>query len=658
MNVKQKFFALAGIAGLIMAIVSGIGYFTASSAVYETTEEKIVSIIHAENNVAEAWLLQKGQLGEGVASILTQLSADQEDMARSHELTQAVTNDKEVTNLINAMEDGYCMARTGGNQTGQSEWTKRAWYTKAKAAGKIIFTDPYKSKTTGDIVCAAGIPYTRKGAPSGVVSVTFKTDTLSELAKNIKYDGQGKGMIINPESALILASADESENLQSANDSPILKAHLGDMASNKSGYFIDDIDGEEMVIAYESMPATGWVTAVAVPADFVFADIARLKMIYGLLTIIGIVLIMASLLFFSNTVVNSIMGLVGHMKEMSEGNLHLAPLEIKSSDEFGQMAGQFNAMRDNIHGLITQMSRSAEQVASSSEELTASSQQAAEAATHVAQTVVGVANGMERQLTSVSEAKDNIDKAFVDINAMTEKAGVVTENTENMAASAEHGAQLMRNAMDKMSGIEESVSHSAEVVKKLGENSQQIGAIVESISAIADQTNLLALNAAIEAARAGEAGRGFAVVAEEVRKLAEQSRESTEEIKSRISTIQSDTEKAVAAMETGTEEVALGTQAIREVGEQFKDITDRVASIKNEMNEINSAVQTVSKGMQEVVTAVDEIDTISRNTSKETQTISAAAEEQSASSEEIASASHSLSSLAGKLQEETRRFKL
>jgi len=60
MNVKQKFFALAGIAGLIMAIVSGIGYFTASSAVYETTEEKIVSIIHAENNAAEACCYKRG----------------------------------------------------------------------------------------------------------------------------------------------------------------------------------------------------------------------------------------------------------------------------------------------------------------------------------------------------------------------------------------------------------------------------------------------------------------------------------------------------------------------------------------------------------------------------------------------------------------------
>ena len=67
MNVKQKFFALAGVAGLIMAVVSVVGYFTASSAVSETLEKEIVSIIKAESNEAEAWLLEKGQLGQGVA---------------------------------------------------------------------------------------------------------------------------------------------------------------------------------------------------------------------------------------------------------------------------------------------------------------------------------------------------------------------------------------------------------------------------------------------------------------------------------------------------------------------------------------------------------------------------------------------------------------
>ncbi len=359
MNVKQKFFALSGVAGLIMAIVSIVGYFTASTAVSETVEKEIISTIKAESNGAEAWLLEKGQLAQGVASILTHLPASQEALARSQALTQAVADDKEMTNLINAMEDGFCMALHGGDQTGKSEWTKRAWYTRAKAAGKVAFTDPYVSKTTGDTVCAAGVPYKRQGAPSGVVGVMFKTDTLALKAKNIKYSGQGKGMILNPESGLILASADENENLKPISENAILKDHIAEMAQKKEGYFV----ANGTVIAYETMPSTGWMAAVGVPEDFVFAEISKLRMIYSVLTIVGVILIVVALLFFANNIVSQILGLVAHMGEMSQGNLRLEPLPVTSSDEFGQMAGQFNTMAKNIRGLIQQSATTAKKIA-------------------------------------------------------------------------------------------------------------------------------------------------------------------------------------------------------------------------------------------------------------------------------------------------------
>ena len=655
MNVKQKFFALAGLAGVIMAVVSVVGYFTASNAVKSGVEKQIAMVVRAEADDTEAWLMRKVRTARAVASILNNLSAEQEDLARSQSITMAVADDEEINNLMNVMDDGFCMTKLRGDQTTSTDWRSRDWYKTAKATGKIYVSDMYKG-LKGPVI-GIGVPYNRKDAMSGVVGLTLRVDTLTNKAKEIKYEGQGQGVILNPASGVIIVSANEEENMKPVTENPILKDHVTEMAQNKKGYFVAKVNGTEMVVGYDSMELTGWIVAVAAPTDFVFAEINKLRMIYGILTVIGVILILVALLTFSNVIVKQILALMGHMGEMAKGNLRLEPLPITTSDEFGQMSEQFNSMVKNLRGLITQMAHTADQVAASSEELTASSQQAAEAATHVAETVTGVADGMESQLTSVDQAKENIDNAFVDINAMTQKAATVTENTEQMAGAAENGAKLMLNAMEKMGSIEQSVSNSAQVVKKLGENSQQIGQIVDSISAIADQTNLLALNAAIEAARAGEAGRGFSVVAEEVRKLAEQSQQSAEEIKQRISVIQGDTEEAVVAMEAGTKEVALGTQAIREVGEQFKDITARVTSIKSEMEEINGAVQTVSGGMQGVVAAIETINKVSRSTSEETQTISAAAEEQSASSEEIASASHSLAGLAEELQDAAGKFR-
>ena len=658
MGVRQKFFALSGVAGLIMAIVSIVGYLTASEAVETTVEKEIVAVITAASDEAEGWMLEKAQYGESTARMISAFPAQDEAVVRRKEMTATYKGDKDIIDITHAMDNGYCVSYAEGDITKDADWTKRDWFVDAKKAGKLIFTDPYRDSSTNKLCITAAVPYTRQGAAGGVICEDISMDAIEAQVQKIKFDGQGKGMILNPVSGIIVASADDSETLKKITDNAVLKDHIGEMTEKKKGYFLSNADGAERVIAYDSMASTGWLTVVSVPAEFVFAEISKLRMVYSVLTVIGIVLVVVSLLFFSNGIVKNILALTSHINEMAKGNLRLEPLAADTNDEFGQMANGFNNMTQNIRGLITQMTHTAEQVAASSEELTASSQQAAEAATHVAENVTNVAGGMDKQLASVDGAKQNIDAAFIDINAMTEKAATVTENTEQMAGAADHGAELMQNAMEKMNGIEQSVANSAQVVKKLGENSKQIGAIVESISAIADQTNLLALNAAIEAVRAGEAGRGFSVVAEEVRKLAEQSQLSAEEIKQRIAVIQGDTEEAVVAMEAGTNEVALGTQAIREVGEQFQDITARVASIKSEMKEINHEVQTVSKGMQGVVEAMDVIDEVSRSTSEETQTISAAAEEQSASSQEIASASHSLADLATELQDATGKFKV
>ncbi|MBO4852983.1 MAG: methyl-accepting chemotaxis protein, partial [Schwartzia sp.] len=490
MGVRQKFFLLSGVAGIIMAVVAVVGYFTAANSLKAAVEEEIVSEIGRQSAQADGWLAEKGKYAEGVAAQLSKMGAKEDALAKNKNMMAAVANDKEVLDLVNVMTDGYAMGWSAGDLTGKADWTKRPWYVDAKKAGKLIFTDPYKDVTTGSMVITAAIPYQRPGAAEGALCEDIKIDALIGQAKAIKYKGQGKGMIVNPASGIIIASANEEENLKQAGDNPYLKEHMAEMANNKKGYFISTAGGESKVIAYDRIPTTGWLALVSVPEDFVFAQLNTLRITYGAVTIVGVILVTVALLFFSNNIVSQVVTLTTHMNEMAGGNLRQEPLEVKSNDEFGQLATGFNSMNKNIRGLISQMAQSAQQVAASSQELTASSQQAAEAATHVAQTVIEVASGTEKQLGSVDTAKQSIDAAFIDINAMTEKAATVTENTEQMAGAADHGAELMQNAMEKMGGIEQSVSNSAEVVKKLGENSKQIGQIVESISAIADQTNL------------------------------------------------------------------------------------------------------------------------------------------------------------------------
>ena len=655
MGIRQKFFALAGAVGLLLAVVSVVGFITAKNNLEESISQEIRATIRAQGEELEGWLGEKKASATYAASLMTGFKGDMARIKSIDSLT-LVADDPEILDLNIGAEDGYFASLKTGDGTGRLDPRTRPWYNDAKNAGKTVFTDPYVDRNTNKLVVSAVAPFKVNGSFGGTLCTDVGLDVLTKQVDQLKYHGEGIGIVVD-KAGKILAASNGLEQMSELKSVPGIGAHYDEMAKNHEGFFTFKSPEGEKVFAYMTIPSTNWILGLSVPYDFVYASLNRLKITYGILSIAGIVLITFLCLQFAGRITRPIIELEGSAKEMAKGNLRMPDIPITSDDEIGSLTQAFNDMHKNLKSLISQMTSTSEQLASSAEELTAGAQQSAQAATNVAETVVEVAGGMEKQLTNIDTAKENVDSASEDINSMTVQAREAAENSASTKEAAIRGESLMQGAMTRMEQIEKSVMSSADVVKKLGENSQQIGQIVESISAIADQTNLLALNAAIEAARAGEAGRGFSVVAEEVRKLAEQSQDSAEEIKKRIFVIQKDTEEAVVSMQSGTDEVQQGTAAIREVGEQFSKIMEMVNDIEAQVRGISTSVDKVSTNTTNIVSAVDDIDDVSRKTSEHTQAISAAAEEQSASSEEIASASQALATLATDLQTAIGKFK-
>lgn len=655
MGLKQKFLVLAGVVGILMAIMSVVGYFVASSDLQASVDTELSATVSKEASDLDGWLREKKAVDVSTANAATEAKGDLSRIKTKASMG-TIASDKEILDMSIGLEDGYFGVFYSPDETGKKDPTQRPWYKEAKAAGQTVFTEAYVDVGTGKLVVSVATPIKNEGQFIGATCTDIALDVLEKQAELMKYHGEGQSIILE-KTGNILATNGIGEAMKNIKDVKGVGEHFAEMSQKESGYFEMDFNGETQLFSYTTVPTTGWILGIAVPKSFVFASLNQLKIIYGVLTILGLLVTMVAFLFFSRKITNSIVSLENHATQLADGNLRMEQIPVLSDDEIGQLTRAFNTMSNNLRNLITQMATTSEQVAASSEELTANAQQSAEASVHVAETVGGVSLAMENQLKDINGAKQNVDVVFKDITAMTDKARKVSNTSTDTAKAAQQGAELMENAIARMGHIEKSVMASADVVAKLGENSQQIGQIVEAISSIAEQTNLLALNAAIEAARAGEYGRGFAVVAEEVRKLAAESQESAEQIKERIGSIQKDTAEAVESMNAGTEEVKSGTAAIREVGARFADILSMVNGINEQMEEITGSVKKVADGADNIVKAVDSIDSISRKTAENTGSISAATEEQSASNEEIAAASQSLSKMAADMQTAIGKFK-
>ena len=661
MGIKQRFMVMIGLVVLLLAAVSGIGYYMAQSILSDSVKSQLTAIVKDQGSQLDTWIESKAAILDGVGNALSKQSAEVSTTKQTLPYLGAIAGDKEILDLTSGSDSGNSFSYVDGDITNDFDARTRDWYKDAKNTGNALFTEAYVSlggSSDGKIVISYAVPLKAdSGKTIGALCEDIDLSVLENVVKKVNYEGQGTGIIIDKKGQII-ASSGEEKVMSLIHDDKELTSHYDAMLAQPTGYFEISRGGETEMFAYTTLERPGWIVGLFVPKDYVFASLTKLKIVYTVLCLLGLILITIGGAIFTKQITSVVVHLKNHAVELSQGNLAVADLEVTSNDEFGDLTKSFNTMKAHLHDLIKQMSSVSEQVAAASEELTAGAHQSAEASTNVAETITKIAEGMQNQNNSIDEAKKEVDAVFTEMQAMTDNTKLMADTSNDTAIAAKTGEQLMNNAMQKMEHIESSVMSSADTVRILGENSKEIGAIVETIVAIADQTNLLALNAAIEAARAGEAGKGFTVVAEEVRKLAAESQTSAEKIKEKISSIQVDTNQAVIAMQEGTVEVQAGTEAINEVGRQFKDIMQKVSDIKTQIDAFHAASSRITNGAERIVGAVDSIDEVSRETASHTETISAAAEQQSASSAEIASSSDSLAKMASELQNATNKFKL
>ena len=660
MKIREQFAAMIGFVGLLIALACGIGYYMAQSMLTESIQHQLTVIVEDQGNTLNNWIENKATIAEGIGGALSSQPAETSHTPAAIPFLGAITADNNILDITTGTEDGLSYSWLNGFLS-DFDPRQRDWYKEAKSTQTGIFTEAYinaAGSNAGQLAISYAVPIKNQaGAFEGALCEDIKLDVLKEAVQNINYEGQGTALVIDKKGQII-ATSGKAEIMSLAKDHKDISLFYDKMMSAPDGYFECERNGQTELFAYTTLEKPGWIVGLFVPKDYVFAALTKLKITYGAIFLIAMLMIGFGGTVFSRKIVSTVTGLTGYATELSKGNLALNNLEINSQDEFGELTTAFNNMKTSLHDLIRQMSSISEQVAASSEELSAGAHQSAEAATNVAETVVNISEGMQNQNQNIEETKEKIDQVFTKMNDLEDSSRELAQNSTQTADAAKLGQQLMDTAVHKMEHIESNVLESANTVRVLGENSKEISVIVDTIAAIADQTNLLALNAAIEAARAGDAGKGFAVVAEEVRKLAAESQTAAEQIQTKISSIQHDTDQAVTAMETGTNEVQQGTEAIREVGLKFSEIMEAVASINEKIDKFQALFAVLTSNTVDIVTAVDSIDQVSQTTSVHTETISAAAEEQSASAEEISSSADALAQMAVQLQESTGKFKL
>ena len=361
-------------------------------------------------------------------------------------------------------------------------------------------------------------------------------------------------------------------------------------------------------------------------SEVIFASY-KVKMMIFLVVVIVVMLTVSTLV--SKKITGVLTYAISLAKDIASGDLR-NQIEIKSTDEMGQLLLSLDEMQNNLAVMISKVSASAAEVIKLGLELAVQSQQMKHASEHQNQSAESMSRAIGQMTQSVAHVAGNARNAEI--------------LSADSAEQSHNGARMIEEVLLGMNAVELSVVETSGIIRNLGEQSDQIHSMVRVIKEIADQTNLLALNAAIEAARAGEQGRGFAVVADEVRVLASRTTQSTQDIAKVVDDILAGTRFAIDSMDKGVVRVKNGNEQAKAAAEVIQNTRAGAADVIKAVKDIAQAMQEQNRGSDEISGGIERI-------------VSIAQENEQATHQAVETASR-LNELAANLKVLISRFKL
>jgi len=373
--------------------------------------------------------------------------------------------------------------------------------------------------------------------------------------------------------------------------------------------------------------------------------------------LIGILSIIVSIIY-SSRLGGMIHKIAQMAAQISDGNLAVEEIAIKSNDDVSLLAKSFNRMCENLRSLIGSINESSIRVSESATILKLSAEQSANANEQVAVEIQDISKGADEQSQKSQMTFEVVNQLNVRNKKISENIQTVLASSEQATICAVSGSDRVNEFITQVEVVEQKIVGAQSVTEALKRCSNHIGEILESINQMSAQTNLLSLNAAIEAARAGEAGRGFAVVAGEIRTLAEQSATAVKEITGILNEIRSQSQQVAQSMTEGVAEVG---ESIKLAGEAHKTFGEIVGAIKNvdlQVKEITGEIGNISDEIIKVEDMSKGITAISKQFSSGSQEVAAATQEQTAAANEIMYSATALLEMSNDLQGIIKKFKM
>jgi methyl-accepting chemotaxis protein len=618
-NISIKAKLLGIIIPVVIAIIL-ILVFTAyhvSSGIIESYSKNLLeSSVNSQASKIEAWLEENLASMQMAKTMIEKLHPDEAQLQTILDASCGYSEN---------YPDGLFLADANGSFLKGTDSKKQEpnpkesmWYQEGMTRVNMAVGSAHQNPDGTNVVSASGL--LNDGSDTvRVIAADMTLDRISVIVNSFIEMHDAEAFLVDKDSSVILASRDSdliSKTLGADGQSAFYK----DVEKKVSGKSYDFCTLDGNMTVFKEVNGTNWLLVSYVPTNVVLADLAGLRNLMIIFSIISILVLCVLIERVTHVVIRPVKEMTRVITSMASGDFTVS-MKVKGNDEIAVMGRSVEHFIASMKEMIRQMGHVSDRL-----------EKQAGSSKNVSGEMNSAAN---IQSQSMTELNATVDQLSVSVNEIaqnaTQLAGVVADTKEDSdkvedkmrttVEVSEKGKADMESVGNALHNIEISIHNLEEAVDKVGTASGEIVDIIKLIGDIAEETNLLSLNASIEAARAGEAGRGFAVVASQIGVLAKNSADSVAHITSLINEIN-----------------GLVDDAVKQAGSSASDIessADLIHTAVDTFDQIFQNIQETSHLIEGVVEKINQVDQVATN-------VAAISEEQAASSDEILSTSESM----------------
>lgn len=623
MKKKGNISIKAKLLGIIIPVVIAIililvftAYHVSSGIIESYSQNLLESSVNSQASKIEAWLEENLASMQMAKTMIEKLHPDE---------TQLQTILDASCGYSENYPDGLFLADANGSFLKGTDSKKQEpnpkesmWYQEGMTRVNMAVGSAHQNPDGTNVVSASGL--LNDGSDTvRVIAADMTLDRISVIVNSFIEMHDAEAFLVDKDSSVILASRDSdliSKTLGADGQSAFYK----DVEKKVSGKSYDFCTLDGNMTVFKEVNGTNWLLVSYVPTRVVLADLAGLRNLMIIFSIISILVLCVLIERVTHVVIRPVKEMTRVITSMASGDFTVS-MKVKGNDEIAVMGRSVEHFIASMKEMIRQMGHVSDRL-----------EKQAGSSKNVSGEMNSAAN---IQSQSMTELNATVDQLSVSVNEIaqnaTQLAGVVADTKEDSdkvedkmrttVEVSEKGKADMESVGNALHNIEISIHNLEEAVDKVGTASGEIVDIIKLIGDIAEETNLLSLNASIEAARAGEAGRGFAVVASQIGVLAKNSADSVAHITSLINEIN-----------------GLVDDAVKQAGSSASDIessADLIHIAVDTFDQIFQNIQETSHLIEGVVEKINQVDQVATN-------VAAISEEQAASSDEILATSESM----------------